>query len=95
MTVRPMTQDELADWLTSPLQMRRGDREMYVRVAFFRRLGDGTAERVYTAGPSPAVPVTHTYDGIDWDNGRTFLDTPVTLYADWDEWVARLREEDE
>ena len=47
---KPMTQDELADWLTQPLQMRRGDREMYVRVRFFRRKEDGTTDMSGNAG---------------------------------------------
>ena len=87
---RPMTQDELADWLTLPLQFHRGDREIYVPVRFFRRKDDGTTERVYTCGVSPAVPVIYCYDGIDWDMNRTFMQTPVTLYADYDEWLGWL-----
>ena len=90
MNEKPITQDELADWLTLPLQFRRGDREVYVRVRFFRRKDDGTTEPVYTVGPSSAVPVTYCYDGIDWDNGRTFMATPVPLYGDFDEWLKWL-----
>ena len=89
---KPMTQDELADWLMQPLQMRRGDREMYVRVRFFRHKDDGTTERVNTAGPSPAVPITYLFDGIDWDMGRTFANTAIPVYADWDEWRSYLHE---
>ena len=87
---KPMTQDELADFLTLPLQMCRGSRLLYTRVRFFRRKEDGTTERVITAGPSPAVPITHVVDGIDWDMNRTFLETPVTLYVDWGEWLKYL-----
>ena len=92
---RPITQDELADWLTLPLQMRRGDREVWVRVHFYRKDEDGTTRRVSTAGPSPAVPVTYCYDGVDWDNDRTFMATPVPLYADWDEWREWVRSDKE
>lgn len=90
--MKPMTQDELADWLMQPFQMRRGDRELYVRVNFFRRKDDGTTEIVHTAGVSPAVPITYAYDGIDWDMNRTFLHSPVTLYADFDEWREYVKE---
>lgn len=85
-----MTQDELADYLTLPFQMRRGDRELYTRVRYFRRKEDGTTEPRYTAGPSPAVPITYAGGGVDWDEGRLFLMTPVTLYVDWDEWLEYL-----
>lgn len=92
---KAMTQDDVADWLTLPLQMHRGDREMYVPVRFFRRKDDGATEHVYTAGVSPAVPITYLYDGIDWDMNRTFANPSVTLYADWDEWLAYLRDGDD
>lgn len=88
---KPIRQDELADWLTSPMHGRFGGNAVYVPVRFFKRMEDGTIKSVSTAGYSQAVPVTFMHEGFDWDMNRTFMDTPVTLYADYEEWLEWLQ----